>query len=137
MFDQTPDKGGGGRAPSINVLGGPLAPCSVSPLTGFYRDACCNTGREDSGLHTVCVVMTAEFLAFSKARGNDLSTPMPRFGFAGLKPGDRWCLCAARWKEALEAGRAPQVVLEATHAVTLQIVSLADLKRYAAPTPKE
>jgi len=97
----------------------------------FYRDACCNTGREDMGLHTVCVVMTAEFLAFSKARGNDLSTPMPAYGFAGVKPGDRWCLCAARWKEALDAGMAPQVVLEATHAVTLQIVPLEELKKYA------
>ena len=131
MFDQTPEEGRPGRAPSINVLGGPLQPCSAEPLTGFYRDACCNTGREDMGLHTVCTVMTAEFLAFSKARGNDLSTPMPQYGFAGLKPGDRWCLCAARWKEALDAGSAPQVVLEATHAVTLQIVSLDDQKKYA------
>jgi len=131
MFDQTPEEGRNGRAPSINVLGGPLQPCSVAPLTGFYRDGCCNTGREDMGLHTVCVVMTAEFLAFSKACGNDLSTPMPDYGFAGLKPGDRWCLCADRWKEAFDAGAAPQVVLEATHAVTLQVVSLADLKQHA------
>src|SRR5579871_50179 len=92
-----------------NVLGGELEPCSNSPVTGFFRDGCCNTGPEDHGLHTVCAVMTAEFLAFSKAAGNDLSTPMPQFGFAGLKPGDRWCLCAARWQEAFEAGAAPQV----------------------------
>ena len=102
-----PKKAGSGRAPSINVLGGALQPCSTEPLTGFYRDGCCNTGREDVGLHTVCVVLTAAFLAFSKAQGNDLATPMPQYGFAGLKPGDRWCLCAARWKEALDAGAAP------------------------------
>lgn len=114
-----------------NVLGGPLQECGTDPVTGFYRDGCCNTGREDVGLHTVCVVMTAPFLAFSKAQGNDLSTPMPQYGFAGLKPGDRWCLCAARWKEALDAGAAPQVVLEATHAVTLHVVPLAELKKYA------
>jgi uncharacterized protein (DUF2237 family) len=131
MFDQTPEEGRPGRAPSINVLGDPLQPCSVEPLTGFYRDACCNTGREDVGLHTVCVVMTADFLAFSKAQGNDLSTAMPEFGFAGLKPGDRWCLCAARWREASEAGRAPRVVLAATHEATLELVELGDLKRYA------
>ncbi len=132
MFDQSPEEGGHGRAPSINVLGGVLEPCSTSPVTGFYRDGCCNTGREDAGLHTVCAVMTAEFLAFSKARGNDLSTPLPQYGFAGLKPGDRWCLCAMRWKEALDAGAAPLAVLEATHAVTLHIVSLDDLKAHAA-----
>jgi len=131
MFDQTPEEGRPGRAPSVNVLGSALQPCSTQPLTGFFRDGCCNTGREDVGLHTVCTVMTAEFLAFSKACGNDLSTPMPQYGFAGLKPGDRWCLCAARWKEALDAGRAPQVVLEATHAITLQVVTLAQLKKYA------
>jgi uncharacterized protein (DUF2237 family) len=131
MFDQTPEEGRPGRAPSINVLGGPLQPCSVEPLTGFYRDGCCNTGREDVGLHTVCCVVTAAFLAFSKARGNDLSTPLPQYGFHGLKPGDRWCLCAERWKEALDADSAPQVVLEATHAVTLQIVPLEELKKYA------
>jgi len=131
MFDQTPEEGRPGRAPSINVLGGALQPCSHQPPTGFYRDGCCNTGREDVGLHTVCCVMTAAFLAFSKAAGNDLSTPMPQYGFQGLKPGDRWCLCAERWKEALAAGSAPQVVLEATHAVTLQIVPLDELKKYA------
>ena len=131
MFDQTPEEGRPGRAPSINVLGGALQPCSHQPPTGFYRDGCCNTGREDVGLHTVCVVVTAPFLDFSRARGNDLSTPMPQYGFAGLKPGDRWCLCASRWKEALDAGAAPQVVLESTHAVTLHVVSLEELKKYA------
>ena len=114
-----------------NVLGGELEPCSLDPVTGFFRNGCCETGPDDLGLHTVCAVMTAEFLAFSKAAGNDLSTPMPQFGFAGLKPGDRWCLCAARWKEALDAGSAPRVVLEATHAVTLQVVPLEELKKYA------
>ena len=131
MFDQTPEEGRPGRAPSINVLGGVLEPCSTSPVTGFYRDGCCNTGREDVGLHTVCAVMTTEFLAFSKASGNDLSTPMPQYGFAGLKAGDRWCLCASRWKEALDADAAPLVVLEATHATTLHVVSLEALKKHA------
>ena len=131
MFDQTPEQGRPGRAPSINVLGGVLKPCSTRPVTGFYRDGCCNTGAEDLGLHTVCVVLTAEFLTFSRSRGNDLSTPMPQYGFPGLNPGDRWCLCASRWKEAYDANTAPQVVLEATHAVTLQVVSLAALKQHA------
>jgi hypothetical protein len=132
MFDQTPEQGRPDRrAPSINVLGGVLEPCSTQPVTGFYRDGCCNTGAEDIGLHTVCVVLTAEFLLFSKSRGNDLSTPMPQYGFPGLKEGDRWCLCASRWKEAFEANVAPQVVLEATHAVTLHVVPLADLKQHA------
>jgi uncharacterized protein (DUF2237 family) len=119
------------RAASINVLGEPVKPCSEAPMTGFFRDGCCNTGAEDVGLHVVCVVTTAEFLAFSKSRGNDLSTPIPEYGFPGLKPGDRWCLCAARWQEALEAGVAPRVVLAATHAAALQVVSLDDLKRHA------
>src|SRR6187551_52856 len=119
------------REHARNVLGERLQSCSEAPVTGFYRDGCCNTGPDDFGRHTVCALMTAEFLEFSRARGNDLSTPMPELGFAGLKPGDRWCLCAARWKEAFEAGSAPQVVLEATHAVTLQIVPLDDLKKYA------
>jgi uncharacterized protein len=132
MFDQTPEQGRPGRAPSINVLGGALQPCSLEPVTGFYRDGCCNTGREDLGLHTVCVVLTAEFLAFSKAQGNDLSTPMPQYGFAGLKPGDRWCLCASRWQEVLEGGVAPPVVLEATHARTLEWVDLAQLEAHRA-----
>ncbi|TAJ88580.1 MAG: DUF2237 domain-containing protein [Reyranella sp.] len=132
MFDQTPEQGRPDRrAPSINVLGGVLEPCSTRPVTGFYRDGCCNTGAEDIGLHTVCVVLTAEFLVFSRSRGNDLSTPMPQYGFPGLKPGDRWCLCASRWKEAFDANVAPQVVLEATHAVTLHVVSLGDLKQHA------
>ena len=121
----------GARLPARNVLGEPLELCSIKPMTGFYRDGCCNTGREDVGSHTVCVVMTDAFLAFSKSRGNDLSTPIPEIGFAGLKAGDRWCLCAERWKEALDAGSAPQVVLEATHAVTLQVVPLEELKKYA------
>jgi uncharacterized protein (DUF2237 family) len=116
---------------ALNVLGGPLTPCSLDPLTGFYRDGCCNTGYEDTGIHTVCVRVTAKFLAFSKQRGNDLSTPAPQFGFAGLKPGDQWCLCAGRWKEALDAGLAPPVVLAATHEETLAIVALEDLKRHA------
>jgi uncharacterized protein (DUF2237 family) len=103
----------------------------MNPVTGFYRDGCCNTGLEDAGSHTVCVVTTAEFLEFSKSRGNDLSTPLPDHGFTGLKPGDRWCLCAPRWQEALEAGQAPRVVLRATHEAVLSYCSLADLKRYA------
>ena len=115
----------------LNVLGEPLASCSEDPLTGFFRDGCCNTAPEDFGLHTVCVRVTAEFLEFSKARGNDLSTPIPEFGFPGLQPGDRWCLCAARWQEALEAGAAPRVVLQATHAASLKVVKLTDLKRFA------
>jgi uncharacterized protein (DUF2237 family) len=114
-----------------NVLGEPLDTCSMQPMTGFYRDGCCNTGREDVGSHTVCVVMTSEFLEFSKARGNDLSTPIPAFGFPGLKPGDRWCLCAPRWQEAFEANQAPRVVLRATHEAALTYCSLADLKRFA------
>lgn len=116
---------------SISVLGGPLEPCSTAPLTGFWRDGCCNTGPADRGLHTVCAIMSQGFLDFSRARGNDLSTPRPEFGFAGLKPGDRWCLCALRWKEAVEAGLAPQVVLAATHAKTLEVVELEDLKANA------
>jgi uncharacterized protein (DUF2237 family) len=115
----------------INVLGEPLVPCSLEPLTGFFRDGCCNTAREDLGLHAVCTRVTAEFLEFSRSRGNDLTTPMPEFGFPGLKPGDQWCLCAARWQEALEAGAAPRVVLQATHAAALRVVKLADLKKYA------
>jgi uncharacterized protein len=116
---------------ALNVLGGELIPCSKDPVTGFFRNGCCETGPEDVGLHTVCAVMTAEFLAFSKSVGNDLSTPMPQYGFPGLKPGDRWCLCAPRWKEALDAGAAPQLVLEATHEETLAIAPLGVLKDYA------
>lgn len=112
-----------------NVLGGELTPCSNRPLTGFFRNGCCETSAEDIGMHTVCAVMTAEFLAFSASVGNDLSTPQP--GFPGLKPGDRWCLCAPRWKEALDAGVAPPVVLESTHEETLAITPLGVLKDYA------
>ena len=122
---------GGGRSPARNVLGEPLATCSIRPMTGFFRDGCCNTGPGDLGSHTVCVVATAEFLAFSKSRGNDLSTPVPDFGFPGLEPGDRWCLCAPRWQEALEAGKAPRVVLRSTHEGALEYCLLEDLKRYA------
>jgi uncharacterized protein (DUF2237 family) len=114
-----------------NVLGGPLGECASNPLTGFYRDGCCNTGRDDYGVHSVCALMTGEFLEFSLARGNDLSTPMPDFGFPGLKVGDRWCLCAARWREAFMAGCAPRVVLNSTHERTLDYVSLEDLKKHA------
>jgi uncharacterized protein (DUF2237 family) len=114
-----------------NVFGEPLAVCCLAPMTGFYRTGCCETGPEDRGAHVVCVETTAAFLEFSKSRGNDLSTPMPEFGFPGLKPGDRWCLCAARWREALDAGAAPRVVLSATHEAALEHVALADLKRYA------
>jgi uncharacterized protein len=114
-----------------NVLGDELMPCSIEPLTGFYRDACCNTGPEDVGLHVVCAEMTTEFLAFSKAAGNDLSTPMPVYGFEGLKPGDRWCLCAARWQEAFEAGMAPSVILASTHEASLAICRLEDLQAHA------
>ena len=114
-----------------NVFGEPLAVCCIAPMTGFYRTGCCETGPEDRGAHVVCVETTAAFLEFSKSRGNDLSTPVPEFGFPGLKPGDRWCLCAARWQEALEAGAAPRVALAATHEAALEHVALADLKRYA------
>jgi uncharacterized protein (DUF2237 family) len=114
-----------------NVLGGPLGVCSEAPVTGFFRTGCCDTGPQDIGRHTVCIVASEEFLAFSKARGNDLSTPMPEYDFPGVQPGQRWCLCAARWAEALQAGMAPQVVLNATNEATLDIVSLEDLKRYA------
>ena len=114
-----------------NVFGEPLAVCCLAPMTGFYRTGCCDTGPEDLGAHVVCVETTAAFLEFSKSRGNDLSTPVPEFGFPGLKPGDRWCLCAARWQEAHEAGAAPRVVLSATHEAALEHVALADLKRYA------
>ncbi len=118
-------------APPLNVLGEPLAHCSSAPLTGFYRDGCCRTGPDDLGSHVVCIQATAEFLEFSKSRGNDLSTPVDDFGFPGLNPGDRWCLCALRWKEALEAGHAPRVVLTATHEAVLNYVDLSDLKPYA------
>ncbi len=115
-----------------NVQGSALAPCSASPVTGYFRNGCCDTGPDDTGLHTVCAVMTAEFLAFSKMSGNDLSTPLPEAGFPGLLPGDRWCLCAGRWREALEAGVAPPVVLAATHEETLAVILLEDLERHAS-----
>ncbi len=123
--------GGGGRRPARNVLGGSLESCSHRPMTGFFRNGCCDTSAEDVGSHTVCVVMTEAFLAFSKARGNALSPPLPQYGFEGLKPGDRWCLCAPRWKEALDVGMAPRVVLESTHEETLAIVPLGVLKDFA------
>lgn len=115
----------------LNVFGDALEPCCFDPMTGFYRDGYCNTGPVDRGRHTVCAHMTKEFLAFSKSRGNDLSTPMPQYGFPGLKPGDAWCLCALRWKEALEAGKAPRVYLQRTNMKTLEVVTLAQLKPYA------
>lgn len=115
-----------------NVLGGQLLACSYAPLTGFYRTGCCESGPDDVGRHLVCVRVTAEFLAFSRQVGNDLSTPRPEYRFAGLKPGDRWCLCAMRWKEALEAGFAPPVVLEATNELTLRLIDLGTLKANAS-----
>lgn len=115
-----------------NVLGGTLELCSLAPRTGFTRTGCCETGAEDVGSHTVCAEMTAEFLAFSRSRGNDLSTPRPEWGFPGLQPGDRWCLCAPRWQEALAAGAAPRVVLRATHMMALHYCALEDLRRQAA-----
>jgi uncharacterized protein len=114
-----------------NVLGGVLVPCSMEPLTGWYRDGCCNTDEADTGLHTVCAVVTEEFLAFSKSAGNDLSTPRPEYGFPGLNPGDRWCLCAGRWEEARIAGFAPEVVLEATHEKTLEVTMLGHLQAHS------
>lgn len=120
------------KAPAKNVLGGPLETCSESPKTGFFRDGCCNTGPMDQGLHTVCVRVTDEFLQFSFNRGNDLITPRPEFAFPGLKPGDKWCLCASRWEEARQMGVAPPVHLGATHQKTLSIVDLAHLKAHAA-----
>jgi uncharacterized protein (DUF2237 family) len=116
---------------SVNVLGERLESCSTSPMTGFFRNGCCDTADIDRGSHTICAVMTAEFLAFSKARGNDLSTPRPEFGFPGLKPGDRWCLCAARWLEAEQAGAAPRVRLTATHRRALEICPLEALRAHA------
>ncbi|TWT88712.1 hypothetical protein Mal64_22000 [Pseudobythopirellula maris] len=114
-----------------NVLGGPLAPCCTSPVTGYYRDGFCHTGKGDAGVHTICAEMTEEFLVFSRSRGNDLSTPVPEFEFPGLKPGDRWCLCAPRWKEAYDAGMAPRVLLEACHMSSLEFASLEELREFA------
>jgi uncharacterized protein (DUF2237 family) len=121
-FDKIPDK---------NVFGESLIICSNDPLTGYYRNGCCSTGPTDHGTHTVCAVMTTEFLEFSKSRGNDLTTPLPAFQFPGLKAGDRWCLCASRWSEAFDAGVAPFVVLEATHEHTLKVVPMEALLKYA------
>jgi len=116
---------------SLNVFGEPLETCSERPMTGFFRDGCCNTGQEDTGSHTVCVEATREFLEYSRFRGNDLSTPMPRHGFPGVKPGDRWCLCAARWLEAYNSGMAPKVYLKRTHQRALEIVPLELLRKFA------
>ena len=113
-----------------NVLGQPLEPCCMKPLTGFYRDGLCRTGPDDVGLHTICVQVDAQFLDFNMKVGNDLSTPIPAFGFPGLKPGDQWCLCIERWKEALDAGAAPRVVLEATHFSVLEFVEMTDLRAH-------
>ena len=120
-----------------NVLGEPLQPCSFAPLTRFFRDGCCHTGPGDHGLHTVCMQATEEFLRFSRAAGNDLSTPVPEYECPGLRPGDQWCLCVTRWQEALEAGCAPRVVLASTHLSALEFVSLEDLKRHALDCPGE
>lgn len=116
---------------SLNVWGEELVPCSYDPLTGFFRDGCCQTDEEDHGTHVVCARMTQEFLIFSLQRGNDLMTPRPEYRFAGLKPGDRWCLCALRWKEAFEAGLAPPVIMASTHYKVLEVVTLAQLKAHA------
>ncbi len=123
--------GGGGKPPQLNVFGEPLTECSQAPVTGWTRNGCCETDAQDHGVHTVCCAVTAEFLEFSSSRGNDLSTPRPEYGFPGLVPGNRWCLCAARWLEAHQAGRAPRVHLRATHRRTLAIVPLEVLKPYA------
>ena len=114
-----------------NVFGEELETCSTSPMTGFYRDGCCGTGPEDLGMHVVCTEVTEDFLEFSKSRGNDLSTPNPESGFPGLKPGDRWCVCALRWKEAMDNGHASPVILASTHESVLELISLDDLKKYA------
>ena len=122
------------REPDVNVVGGALLSCSSDPLTGFYREGCCSTGAEDLGSHTVCTVMTEEFLAFSREAGNDLSTPRPEWGFPGLQPGDRWCVCASRWLEAYEAGCAAPVILGATHVRALDVVPIEALTQHAAAT---
>ena len=118
-------------ADAKNVLGGPLETCSTEPMTGFYRDGCCNTGAGDFGSHTVCAQMTEAFLSYTKAQGNDLSTPMPLYHFPGLKPGDRWCVCAARWTQAYDDGVAPPVALAATHEAALEVIDLDILQEYA------
>lgn len=114
-----------------NALGAALQPCSTNPVTGFYRTGCCETGPDDEGMHTVCIVATEEFLEFSRKVGNDLSTPRPDWGFEGIEPGDRWCLCAVRWLEALQHGHAPEVVLEATNEATLGVIPLEELRKHA------
>jgi uncharacterized protein (DUF2237 family) len=121
---------------ALNVFGEEMIACSTQPMTGFYRDGCCKTGADDLGTHTVCAVMTAEFLAFTKSVGNDLSTPIPAYQFPGLKPGDRWCLCATRWVQAYEHGAAPEVILEATHEKTLEYIELEELVKFAYATKK-
>ena len=126
---------GGGR--QKNVLGGELILCSVAPMTGFFRDGCCHTSPEDIGSHTVCAVMTHDFLSFSKAAGNDLTTPRAKYGFPGLKPGDSWCLCAARWEQARRAGAAPNVILSATNAACLSVVALEDLRAHAVSSESQ
>ena len=126
---------GGGR--QKNVLGGELIPCSVAPMTGFFRDGCCNTSPEDIGSHTVCAVMTRDFLSFSKAAGNDLMTPRAKYSFPGLKPGDSWCLCATRWEQARRAGAAPNVILSATNAACLSVVALEDLRAHAVSSESQ
>ena len=117
-----------------NVLGTNIQLCSMNPPTGFFRDGCCRSGADDQGLHLVCAEMTEEFLEFSKVSGNDLITPVPAFGFPGLKPGDRWCLCIQRWKQAFEAGIAPRIILESTHISTLEFVDLEDLQAHSVQT---
>jgi uncharacterized protein (DUF2237 family) len=130
-FDETPGGGGQPKRGALNVLGTTLETCSIRPMTGFFRNGCCDTSSQDAGSHTVCAVVTAEFLTFSREMGNDLSTPMPDYGFPGLVPGDRWCLCAPRWQQALKGGAAPRVALRATHAGALEHCRLEDLKRHA------
>ena len=122
---------------ATNVLGGPLQSCCMDPVTGFYRNGRCDTGAGDHGVHVVCAVMTDKFLRFSKSRGNDLSTPVPQWGFPGLKDGDRWCLCASRWKEALDAGMAPKVILEATHISMLEFATIEELREHAVDNTDE
>ncbi len=123
------------RLANLNVLGVPLVPCSVNPLTGYYRDGCCSTGTDDAGTHVVCAEVTAEFLEFSRTMGNDLSTPRPEYSFAGLRSGDRWCLCALRWVEAWRAGMAPRLYLGSTHQKILEYVSMDDLLPFAIDHP--
>jgi hypothetical protein len=136
MLRDDRSSGEGGRSAPRNVFGEPIEPCSISPMTGFYRDGCCNTGPDDLGVHTICCIVDAPFLAVSRSLGNDLITPMPQYGFPGLKPGDRWCICAARWLEVQQAGAACPVVLEATHENTLRIVPFELLIQFAV-IPKQ